>query len=475
MKTVSVRVVVLSAAMAALAAGCGGGVQQAQPRRSTPSITGAYGESGGSLAVKPAEQAQALEADYYGHQALRLFNGLVTVTAVPEFGGRVMEYKLGDKDLLWANLAEVQAARTLADRPSGEREWRNWGGYKVWPAPQDRWGGPPDPPGSSLDGGRWVGRVIKPRGEFAEVELTSPSDASVTGLQITRRLRLFVNSTRLQVTETFKNVSARQIEWSIWDVTQVPGALSPGEKFSEQARIYFPINPDSRFTGGYRTISDRPTSQWRVENGLLEVIYKRETGKIGADSVAGWIAYVDGQGAFTYAKRFEVTPGANYPDGGCTVEVYTSGDLPYMEVEVLSPLYRLAPGENASFTQSWYATRLSGPIRKVTDEAAFRDHLAVKRDGNKVIVGGTLGVFAPGKIRVMLVDDTGQVLGRPVEQQVSPTTMVKLSQSVPLVAGAKAVRVTIEGAGGQAVQIGNFAVPGEATKTAQTAAKGRPR
>lgn len=473
--TRSFSLAIVSALLLYLLVGCGGGVQQAQPRRTTPSITGGYEERGGALAVRPAEQSQALEADYYGHQALRLFNGLVTVTAVPEFGGRVMEYKLGDKDLLWANLAEVQASRTLAARPGGEREWRNWGGYKVWPAPQERWGGPPDPPGSSLDGGRWVGRVTKPRGEVVEVELTSPPDASVTGLQITRRLRLFVNSTRLQVTETFKNVSARQIEWSIWDVTQVPGALSPGEKFSEQARIYFPLNPESRFAGGYRTILDKPSSQWRVENGLLEVIYRRETGKIGADSVGGWIAYVDGQSSFTYAKRFDVTPGGNYPDGGCTVEVYTSGELPYMEVEVLSPLHRLAPGESASFTQSWYATRLSGPVRKVTDEAAFRDHLALKCEGDKVVVGGTLGVFAPGKLSVVVVDDADRPVGRAVEIQVSPATMVKLAQSVPLAAGAKAVRVSLEPMGGQAVQIGNFAVAGETTKAAQTAAKGRTR
>ncbi|MCX7599330.1 MAG: DUF4380 domain-containing protein, partial [Armatimonadetes bacterium] len=278
----------------------------------------------------------------------------------------------------------------------------------------------------------------------------------------------FVNSTRLQVTETFKNVSSRQIEWSIWDVTQVPGALSPGEKFSEHARIYFPINPDSRFTGGYRTISDKPTSQWRVENGLLEVIYRRETGKIGADSVAGWIAYADCQAAFTYAKRFEVTPGANYPDGGCTVEVYTSGDLPYMEVEVLSPLRRLAPGESASFTQNWYATRLGGPIRKVTDEAAFRDHLAVKREGNKLVVGGTLGVFAPGKLKISLVDESDRPVGQAAELQVSPASTVKLSQGVSVAPGAKAVRVSLEPTGGQAVQIGNFAVPGEATQTAQS-------
>jgi hypothetical protein len=99
----------------------------------------------------------------------------------------------------------------------------------------------------------------------------------------------------------------------------------------------------------------------------------------------------------------------------------------------------------------------------------------LKCEGDKVVVGGTLGVFAPGKLSVVVVDDADRPVGRAVEIQVSPATMVKLAQSVPLAAGAKAVRVSLEPMGGQAVQIGNFAVAGETTKAAQTAAKGRTR
>lgn len=421
-------------------AGCGGGVEQAQPRRAVPSITGGaeYGYGTSPASARPADQVQALEANYYGHQALKMTNGLVTIVAVPEFGGRIMEYKIGAKPLLWVNLAEVKASLPTermsgpaAKRASGQRAWRNWGGYKVWPAPQERWQGPPDPPGSMLDGGRWVGRIVKPRGKVAEIELVSPADETVTGLQITRRVSMEVGSTHVRVEEIFKNVSGRAIEWSIWDVTQVPGSLAPDERFSEDARIYFPLNPDSRFAGGYRSLIDRQTSQWRTLDGnLLEVAYNHELGKIGADSTAGWIAYVDGRHQWAFVKRFTVEPTATYPDGGCTVEVFTSDALAYMEMEVLSPLRKLEPGEEMRFTEDWYATRLGAPIRDTSDVAAFTEPLRVEEKDGKRVVVGMLGVFAPGKLLIQPVKADGKPAGKAIEKAVSPVQLVRLSEVI---------------------------------------------
>ncbi len=450
MRGASLCIALLLAVVVTLCAGCGGGVQQAQPRRSVPSITGGYGYGMEAADIRPADQVQVFEADFYGHRALKMTNGIVALVAVPEFGGRIMEYKIGSKPLLWVNLDEVQAtgpatsAEGAGALSATKRIWRNWGGYKVWPAPQTRWQGPPDPAGSQLDGGQWVGRIVRPRGKVGEIELTSPADKTVTGLQITRRVTMETGTTRVRVQETFKNVSSKTIEWSIWDVTQVPGSLAPDEVASEDARVYFPVNSKSRFEGGYKLLIDKPSSQWRVlEGGLVEVSYKGELGKIGADSTAGWIAYVDDRHDWAYVKRFDFQEGATYPDGGCNVEVYTSDKESYMEVEVLSPLRKIEPGAEMSFSEDWYAARVSAPLRQVVEMAAIAVPPALEQKEGKMRVVGTLGVFAPGKLQLMVLDKHDKPLGKPTELSVGPAEQVALAQNIALLPGATAVKIKL--------------------------------
>ena len=410
--------------------GCGGGVQQAQPRKSVPTISG--GESITPTALKAADQVQVVEANYYGHQALRLSNGLVTVVVVPEFGGRIMEYKVADMPLLWANVAEIEGGGKAPQTAAVAAPWKNWGGYKTWPAPQDKWGGPPDPKGSQLEGGRWVGRIVKPRGEVGEVELTSPNDSGVTGLQITRHIKLYVGTTRLTVEETFKNTSSRTIEWSIWNVTQVPGITAPEGRPDQGALIYFPVNPKSKFKGGFRQMVQGGADQWRVlDGGILEVAYKHEQGKIGADSDGGWMAYVDGGKHWAYVKTYTPHPGGDYPEGGCSVEIWAAGDLPYCEMETLTPMHKLAAGATVSATEDWYATRVGSPVQDVTDVAAVEQPVAAKRDGASVRVTGTFGVFLPGKVRVALLGADGKAVGKPVDIAAQPGATVSLNQTLP--------------------------------------------
>jgi len=107
------------------------------------------------LAAAPAPGASAGKSTYRGWESLALSNGLVEVQIVPQIGGRVIQFKLGDHEFLWVN---PQLAGKLPP-PSGlgpKGEWLNYGGDKLWPAPQgwggdDQWPGPPD---AVLDGSR---------------------------------------------------------------------------------------------------------------------------------------------------------------------------------------------------------------------------------------------------------------------------------------------------------------------------------
>ena len=50
-------------------------------------------------------------------------------------------------------------------------------------------------------------------------------------------------------------------------------------------------------------------------------------------------------------KRFEYIDGADYPDMGCNWEFYTTPGM--LEVETLSPMYRVEPGCEVSSSEVW--------------------------------------------------------------------------------------------------------------------------
>src|ERR1051325_2387595 len=97
--------------------------------------------------------AEAKKSEYRGWQSLALKNDLIEVQVVPDIGGRVLQLKLGDHELLWVNdkLAGKPPTATGLALDGG---WLNYGGDKLWPAPQgwhndQQWPGPPD---AVLDG-----------------------------------------------------------------------------------------------------------------------------------------------------------------------------------------------------------------------------------------------------------------------------------------------------------------------------------
>jgi hypothetical protein len=51
-------------------------------------------------------------------------------------------------------------------------------------------------------------------------------------------------------------------------------------------------------------------------------------------------------------KRFAHDPHGQYPDGGATVEVYSSHE--FLELEHLGPLTTIAPGEKIVFPEEWW-------------------------------------------------------------------------------------------------------------------------
>ncbi len=365
----------------------------------------------------------------WGWQAQVLRNDLVTLAVIPAIGGRAMQYDLSDHAFLWVNPAEI--GRTY--EPAADAPWHNFGGSKAWVAPQGQWlrGGGGWPPAPTLDHAPYT--ITSETGDHGEITLiaTGPVETferwQAKDLSLTRRFTMRPRSTQVRVEQIISNHGSAPQQVANWDVTQLTG-LHTGAADPDNFFVYFPINSRSMFgqrgfftfPGDARSTAE---SQWKTwpADGIAGVQYLRRSGKIAADVIGGWTAYVDERDGFTHVKRFSITaapaPGT-YPDGGSSLQVYTSGLEPYLEVGVLGPMVDLLPGQQTSFTIDWYSTRIDGPILKASDAGVCKQRLAVTRNDQRIRVSGLFGVFHQGTV---------ELIGLPAGESKSPPKAVSLS------------------------------------------------
>jgi hypothetical protein len=71
--------------------------------------------------------------------------------------------------------------------------------------------------------------------------------------------------------------------------------------------------------------------------------------KLGTYTPQGWVGYV-WKNHFLH-MQFQTQAGQVYPDMGCNVEIYSNHA--FAEIETLSPLVKLEPGETIQHTETW--------------------------------------------------------------------------------------------------------------------------
>ncbi len=409
-------------------------------------------------------QCRVEERGFRGWQAAYLKNDLITLVAVPDIGGRIMAYDLGPYPYLYVD-RQYAGQLFTPEENQGDGSlaaWKNYGGDKTWPAPQgwvsdDQWHGPPDP---ILDTGRYRREALRSDGASATVKMISPA-TSATGVQIIRQATIYDDSSRVTLDLSFRNISKRNLRWSIWDVTQLNAErrLPDGQLAPETGCVVTaPINPDSRFDQGFAVMfGDLHNPQWRSdkEAGLFLGEYQWEIGKVGLDSRAGWAAFANTTAHQAFAVRYTPFLDQDYPDDGAAVEFWTVGrgqvanlnykksDIYLMEVEVLSPFQYIEPEHSVSFRIEWGACRCPGPIIDVTEGGCASRKLQVTRSENYAHVAGAFGVFDSGQLKLEWLDRTGSVLEPVVLGPVSPLGVVTLDHMCTVPPLATQVRLIV--------------------------------
>ena len=156
---------------------------------------------------------------------------------------------------------------------------------------------------------------------------------------------------------------------------------------------------------------------------------------------------------YMYAKKFPYFEGVEYPDQGSSVEVYTANGLPYLEVEVLSPLVDLAPGASYTFTEDWYAAKVHGPTLVVNEAGAIRDRLCAEEDGGTTRLTGTYGVFHVGAVEIVFQDPSGHITGSGGMLPVSPAETFVLDRTATLPSGTGKVVLELTNKDGELMGI----------------------
>ncbi|HZQ24456.1 MAG TPA: hypothetical protein VFA89_16830 [Terriglobales bacterium] len=391
---------------------------------------------------------QARAVNFEGWSAQEISNEWVTLTLVPQLGGRLMQVRFGPHSYLFVN-PKYRGKYIPPTEANGN--WFNYGGDKLWPLPEgtqddQHW---PGPVADVLDDGMYTFQILS-TAPSCRVRLDGPGDAR-TGLQYSREITLGSDSPEIWFRAMMKNVSDHPIRWSMQSVTQYDTAASPGSgEYNAKFWAFTPVNPTSAYVDGYHFrlgLSGDPSVE--VRNHMFRLHWSYFEREIWIDSTAGWLAVLDGSSQFAMIERFPHSAGAEYP-GKASVIFYTNGqavefdkqgaphltpanplEVPfYMEAEVNSPMIRLNVGDTYALDTNWFPARIADEITAVTQAGAVGRALTATWTDNGLLLAGSFGVFAPGDLIAFLLDAEGVQMATVTLQTVSPLDRVELAQTI---------------------------------------------
>jgi hypothetical protein len=267
---------------------------------------------------------------------LRLANDHAELIITLDVGPRVICYQHlpGGKNVLKTNTEELGR--------SGEDTFVMRGGHRFWLAPESGRSYFPD--------NSEVAYELLPNGVRLENAAVAPWHIKKT-LTIT----LAADSSLVTLEHRATNQGHEPATLATWGITVMePGGLEiiprpplgqhPRDLLPNRLMVLWPYTDtaDERWRWGRQFITLRQTPH-------------SSPTKLGLLHEMKWIGYLTRSTLFIKLVQYEA--GATYPDFGCNFETFSNAQM--LEIESLSPLRTLAPGESVGHTESW---RLFGSI-----------------------------------------------------------------------------------------------------------------
>ena len=273
-----------------------------------------------------------------------LSNGQVELVVPPQVGPRVIRYGRAGGPNLFHNFAHALGR-------SGEPVWQNRGGHRLWAAPET-------PASKALDNG-----AIEITGEALRLAIRQPVEPE-SGLEKEIEIRLAPEGTAVTLLHRITNRNREAVRLAPWALTVMrPGGVAVAgfpPRIRHDERL-LPTNPLAMW--GYTDFSD---PRWRFTRRFLLL---RQDPAASAPQKAGLFAEharvgyaVEGE---LFLKSALARAGVEYPDFGCSVEIFTNAAM--LEVETLGPIETIEPGAAVEHIEEWSLHRAPS-LADATDE-----------------------------------------------------------------------------------------------------------
>jgi hypothetical protein len=266
-------------------------------------------------------------------ECLKLSDGGVELIVTLSFGPRIISCTLNGG----ANFFKVFDNIAEAD----PNQWNIYGGHRLWIAPEI-------PERTKVPDNRKV-KYFQEGGSVVFEAQEEPEN------RIVKRMTLSVSGNKVKLKNTIINKDLWAKELSVWSLSVMAEgttAVVPQEEYlghgTGPGKSLLPVR--SLILWGYTDMSDS-----RLTWGKKGIQLREAGGTPGVPAKFGVLNKRNFAAAFNaggcMVKRFEFIPGGEYPDMGCNWEFYTIPGM--LEVETLSPMYKIEPGAEASSCEEW--------------------------------------------------------------------------------------------------------------------------
>ena len=279
---------------------------------------------------------------------LYLANDHAEVIVTLDVGPRILSYKRPGAENVFKSYDDQLGS-------SGESDWKIRGGHRFWIAPED------EVVTYHLDNQPVDYRIEEFTQEIVIDSLQIQAGQIMKSLAVT----LADNDSHVTVRHTARNDGDEPIQIASWGLSVMkPGGIEviPQPPLGEHPRDLLPNRGIVLWP--YTDLSD---ARWHLGREFFTL--RQSEGfpptKLGLAHREKWVAYVIEDSIFI--KTFEHVTGAVYPDGGCNFETFTNDEM--IEIESLSPLAALAPGESVSHTENWYLFPITTEAQIESEEA----------------------------------------------------------------------------------------------------------
>lgn len=278
------------------------------------------------------EGKSPMSDDFHGLPTAQLSNDQIRLHYLTEAGPRIVRLYFGENEENWLAETPGKTWETAHGRYSIR------GGHRLWHGPEvaGRSDVPDDAPPQI---------TALPDG----VQLSAPIEEP-TGVQKQLAIRLHPERPQLTLQHTLTNHNRWPIELAAWAITMM--ALG-GTAVLPQTRKQL----DAAGLQPNRCLVLWPYTRWQDPRLHPDDDFLLVDGdpslppcKIGTMNRRGWLGYR--RDDLLFLKRFHPQAEAPHVDFGCNSEIYVNDQ--FLELETLSPLTRLGPGESVRHSETWY-------------------------------------------------------------------------------------------------------------------------